>query len=243
MAGKPPGGARADRARRWSARSEETFFEALADTGNVRAAAGRCGFSAGTVYALRRARPDFAERWAKVLAGVPRRPSGSILRYARGGHVKRIRCHSQWSEEAEDLFLDVLAATCNVSLAAEEAGVGHTSVYRQRRLRPDFARKWQAVLEQSYDRLDMALIEAANACVAGEDERGDRPLRAMSVDQAIRLLQLHRASATGAGRRPGWKGGPTRGFDHYRDSIARKIEAIRKARRDGGGGGDDGERG
>ena len=222
---------------RWSESAEETFFAALESTGNVRAAAERCGFSPATVYALKRSRADFKARWEAVAAGCPRTPSGSILRHARGGHVKRIRCISQWSEETEEQFLDVLAATCNVRFSAEAAGVGHTSVYRQRRLRPDFARKWQAVLEQSYDRLDMALIEAANAAIEGGLPDGDRPFPEMTIDQAIRLLQLHRASVTGAGRRPGWKGGPTRGIDHYRASIARKIEAIRRARSEGDGDG------
>jgi len=250
--GSGRGAGPARRRRRWSPRSEEIFFTGLAATRNVRAAARQSGFSAGTVYALRRERTDFAARWEEVLAKAPRRRSGTILRHARGGHVKRIRCVSQWSEQAEELFLDVLAATCNVSLAAAEAGVGHTSVYRQRRLRPDFARKWQAVLEQSYERLDMALIEAANAAIEGALPGGDRPFPAMTVDQAIRLLQLHRTSVTGAGRRPGWKGGPTRGFDHYRASIQRKLEAIRNARHgdagdrgdggEGGEGGDDGGR-
>ncbi|HEX6374351.1 MAG TPA: hypothetical protein VFZ91_01390 [Allosphingosinicella sp.] len=240
-----PGGDRTVLWRRWSAKAEKRFFAALARTRNARAAAEAAGFSAGTVYNLKRSRPDFASRWAATLAAAPRRASGTIVRYARGGHAQRVRCHRQWSEDVEALFLDVLAATANISLAAAEAGVGRTSVYRQRRLRADFAEKWQGALEQGYARLEMSLVRAANAALAGVDHDGERPLPAMTIDQAIRLLQLHRASVTGLGRRPGWKGGPSRGVDHYRASILRKLEAIRNARRprgdEGEEGGGDGE--
>lgn len=114
--------------RRWCAAAEETFFERLAALRNVRAAAEAAGFSAGTVYALRRARPQFAERWRAALevprdlaSNVPERAK-SIVRYTREGRAKRVRCHTQWSEETEALFLDVLAATCNVGLQPRRRG-------------------------------------------------------------------------------------------------------------------------
>ena len=158
-------GGATDRGRRkiggpwWSKKAEELFFKVLVEKRNVRVAAQATGFSTATVYALRRKRADFRERWDAARAGgaplafAPfdcaqdrrdEREGGSIVRYARAStgsdpRAKRVRCQVQWSEEVEEAFLDVLAATCNVSLAGEAVGVGHTSVYRQRRKRADFA--------------------------------------------------------------------------------------------------------
>jgi hypothetical protein len=244
--------ARTGGTRLWSEAAEEAFFRELESTRNVRASAEATGFSAGTVYALRRARPDFAARWRAVLAlrrrpspaaGHPaRRPSGCIVRYAAKGRAKRVRCHVQWSDEIEEVFLDALAASCNVTLACAEAGVGHSSVYRQRRTRPDFAAKWQAALEQGYARLEMALVEAAAGSFDDASFDAERPVPRMSPETALKVLQAHRAAVTGSGRTPGWKA-PRRGVEHYRESILRKIEAIKRARRakaEGEGGGGDG---
>ena len=215
--------------RRWSAAAEAAFFDQLAGSGNVRAAADAAGFSRSTVYGLRRSRADFAEKWARALAHAGERPAraGSTVRYWRDGRAKRVRCFTQWSEEVEELFLDVLAATCNVTIAAEQAQVGYTSVYRQRRLRADFAAKWQAALAQGYARLEMALVEAAVDSLKGVEFDADRPIPKMSAETALKVLQLHRAAVTGQGKSSGWKA-PPRSVEHYRASIMRKIEAIRR---------------
>jgi FixJ family two-component response regulator len=196
----------------------------------VRAAADAVGFSPSTLYALRRSRADFAEKWAKALTLAAERPAAqaeSKVRYWRDGRAKRVRCFTQWSEEVEELFLDALAATCNVTIAAEQAQVGHTSVYRQRRLRADFAAKWQAALAQGYARLEMALVEAAVDSLEGVEFDADRPIPKMSAETALKVLQLHRAAVTGQGKSSGWKA-PPRSVEHYRASIMRKIEAIRR---------------
>jgi hypothetical protein len=92
--------------------------------------------------------------------------AGSVVRRTRWGPAQRVRAHKQWCDEDEDVFLDALAATCNVTLACEQADVSHTTVYRQRRLRADFTIKWQAALEQGYAAMEMALVEAANLSTA-----------------------------------------------------------------------------
>lgn len=214
--------------RRWCAKAERRFFKALDETGNVRAAAGAAGFSAGTVYGLRRARADFAERWAATLAGRRAERKRSIVRRTKYG-AQRVRCLTQWSEEVEELFLDLLAASCNVTLACEEAGVGHTSVYRQRRTRADFAAKWQGALEQGYARLEVELVRTAIDSLADAPFDGERPIPKMSAETALKVLQAHRAAVKSVGKAGGWQA-PHRNVEHYRASILRKIEAIRNAR-------------
>jgi hypothetical protein len=51
----------------WSDEVEAQFFDHLAASGNVRAAAEAVGFCTPTVYRLRRQRPDFAARWQEAL--------------------------------------------------------------------------------------------------------------------------------------------------------------------------------
>lgn len=156
-------------------------------------------------------------------------PEGSIVRYGTARRAKRVRTTGwQWSEEAEEIFFDALAASCNVCLAATEAGFSTPTVYRQRRLRPDFAERWQAALAQGYARLEMALVQAAVDSIDGAEFDDERPIHRMSVEQAMNLLKLHGPAVRGEGRGPGNHRRP-RSLDEVRASIVKKIEAIERA--------------
>ena len=111
--------------------------------------------------------------------------------------------------------------------------MAQTTVYRQRRKRADFAHKWQVALEQGYAKLEFGLVEAANCALSGEPVPDDCPIAPMSVETALRLLQLHKASVTGEGRRSGFSAAPRR-LEEVQDSILRKVAAITKARGLGG---------
>lgn len=158
-------------------------------------------------------------------------PAGSRVRYSSDGRPKRVKTGGyQWSDEAETEFFDHLAATCNVRASAEAVGFTTFTVYRQRRLRPEFAAKWEAVLEHGVARLRLELLRSALDSLAGERFDPDRPIPPMTAEQAMNLLKLHQAEARGErGGRPGRYATP-RGFDHYRASILRKLEAIRDSR-------------
>ncbi len=167
-------------------------------------------------------------------AGQGRGPAGSRVRYGPAGRAQRIKTGGhQWSDEAEEAFLDHLAETCNVRASVAAVGFTHFTVYRHKKLRPEFAAKWQAVLAHNYDRLEMELVRAALDALEDIVFDPERPLGKMSVEQAMNLLKLHRAEARGerggrAGRRP-----LPRGIEHHRQSIIRKVEAIRKMRDQG----------
>jgi hypothetical protein len=57
----------------------------------------------------------------------------------------------------------------------------------------------------------------------------------MSVETALRLLHLHKASVTGAGRRSGFSAAPRR-LEEVQESILRKVAAITWARGQEGAG-------
>jgi hypothetical protein len=153
----------------------------------------------------------------------------TLVRRTRWAPAQCVRAYKQWSDEDEEIFLDCLAACCNVLLACDQAGVAPTTVYRQRRKRADFAQKWQAALEQGYARLEMALVAAAADSIEGVEFDSDHPIPKMSAETALKVLQLHRASVLGVGKRSGWTAPPRR-LEEVQASILRKVEAIRRAR-------------
>ena len=157
-----------------------------------------------------------------------RGPEGTRVRYTQTGRAQVVKTGgAQWSDEAEEKFFDVLAATCNVRLSAAEVGFTTFTVYRQRRLRADFAERWRAALAQGYARLEMALVEAAADSMEGVEFDADRPIPQMTAAEAMNLLKLHRADVNGGKPgRPGQFAKP-RSLDELRDGIVRKIEAIR----------------
>lgn len=96
------------------------------------------------------------------------------------------------------LFLDELAASCNVERARKAAGVLSPCVYRVRQRDPLFAEQWQAALEIGYERLEMALLRRAIEAVEGltldaEDE-ARQPVEKMTVAEAMNVLRQHRPS-------------------------------------------------
>lgn len=158
-------------------------------------------------------------------------PTGTFLRASGKDGPQRIASNgARWTDEAEALFLDHLAASCNVRLSAEAAGFSKEALYRRRRVDPDFAQAWQTALEQGYVRLEMLLVEGATATASPPADRAERallPFPEMTVREAIVILQLHRASVKGDGttRGAGWRARPRR-LDDVRDSILRKLEAF-----------------
>ena len=156
--------------------------------------------------------------------------AGRTVRQAKNGKTQVIRTKGKrWSDKAEEVFLEELAATCNVTASAEKAGFSTVAIYRRRMHWPSFAAAWEQSLAQGFARLEVQLVELATDSLRVGEIAGDAPAPAMSVDQALNLLRLHRASVRG--------GAPQR-YDAralppdpeaVRASILRKIEAVERA--------------
>jgi hypothetical protein len=80
-------------------------------------------------------------------------------------------------------FLQALAASSNVSLAAEAAGVSPSRAYKVRREEAAFAAEWAAALHEGYDHLEMEVLGYL---------RDPAPTKKMDVTAALRLLAAHR---------------------------------------------------
>ncbi|MGI4732485.1 MAG: hypothetical protein ACRYFW_12160 [Janthinobacterium lividum] len=130
----------------------------------------------------------------------------------RTGRAKRRPARAtDFSETKRQLFLNTLAATANVALAARTAGVNVTTAYRLRHLAPEFAAVWDQALDIGYLRLEEQLLARALEAVD-----------ALAIDPtavATTPLPPLAAASTGAGAGGGQAGvgneetGPDAGKD------------------------------
>ena len=162
----------------------------------------------------------------------PRGPAGtSLLETPYGPQIRSTKGH-RWSDEAEALFLDQLAATCNVTLACEACGFSHAAVYRRRRKDAGFLQRWDAALAQGYAHLESLLLRRACEALEGvaPDPAAAVRIPEVSVRDALMILGHHRRRLEGGPRsRREWA--RRRSFDEARESILQKLEAFERARR------------
>lgn len=231
------------------AKRRKDFLAELARAGNLTLAAERAKVSRS--WALRRRRDDpafreqveaairaahgrLAEAESSGPAGRWRTQDGHELVIQHGGRrfvqVRRAR-RKQWTPRTEARFLHALAATCNVRAAVREAETTFASAYRHRERWPDFARRWDAALEEGYDRLSTLIVANAGKVLGDPDMVPEVELTGMTFDTAIQALHLHRRQIHGdgqGGRARGWWRKP-RTLDDMRASIIRKLECMARA--------------
>jgi hypothetical protein len=126
-----------------------------------------------------------------------------VLARNRNGdlHMRQVRSDG-WTEEQRALFLDTLAATCNVDASAAAAGHEPRSAKGLRRRDAGFAAAWDDALDTGYAVLEAMVLENAQRVVAAH-----RPAAAggnavamvpaaddMTIRDAIALLDKHRAA-------------------------------------------------
>ena len=157
-------------------------------------------------------------------------PAGKIARAGGKDGPQIVNSRGKrWTDAAEELFLDALAASCNVTWAAQQCGFSKEALYARRRRDPAFAARWLDALVQGYFRIEAGLVAAAIATVEGRTPDPDFPIPPMSVADIIAVLKLHRATVHGEGKSPGWRGRP-RSLDEVKQSILAKLAAIHRAR-------------
>jgi hypothetical protein len=160
----------------------------------------------------------------------PTGPAGTaILRSKDGLQIIRSKCGRRWTAEAESCFIDHLAASCNVSAAAEACGFTRVAIYKRRRTDPAFAQRWQAALEQGAVRIEALLLLRAEEALEGCAPDPGLPIPAMSIKDALAILGHHRrAVERGPRSRRQWA--RPRSLDELSESILRKLEVIAPAR-------------
>jgi hypothetical protein len=157
-------------------------------------------------------------------------PAGRIARAGGKDGPQVIRSGGKrWTEAAETRFLDCLAASNNLTLAAAECGFSREAIYARARRDPAFHERMAAARAMARDRIDEGLYRAAEEFLAGRAPNPDAPLAVTSVEQAIAIQKLNAPARTGAARRPAWPARP-RSLDEVRGSILAKLSAIARKR-------------
>lgn len=101
------------------------------------------------------------------------------------------------SEECLRAFLDHLAETSNVSLAAKRAGVSRSAVYRLRAVSPAFSNGWQMAIATGYDELEFRMLKTARFGISKPVKRPDGSIgRTTEFDdaQGLKLLLAYKAN-------------------------------------------------
>ena len=219
------------------------FLRALAVTANVTLAAHRVGIDKTTAYHSRNASPLFARLWDQALADgraaiaggrVPDGAAGIIgrplsIRSSKSGNTCIMETgEGRWNEDVEADFFAHLAATANVKGSARAIGMSATALYKRRKLWPAFDAQWEDTLRLAVNRLDMQLIAAASNML----DPSEAPVTGMepvSVEQAIRIVQLHKEKVNrhGTPKRHDWRL-KRRDPEEVRASIIRKLDAIER---------------
>ena len=154
-------------------------------------------------------------------------PSGVTLRHERGAKSKLVRTTGKrWSDAAEARFLEVLAASANVSAAAEAAGFSTTAIYVRRLNQPQFAARWAQAMEVGYTRLECLALAAGTSALEGVPFAADHPMPDVTMADVLNLLKLHRVQVRGgAEQRYGWRRQEP-GIEEVRAEVLRKVAVM-----------------
>ncbi|OAN64828.1 hypothetical protein [Sphingomonas sp. TDK1] len=153
----------------------------------------------------------------------------------RGGQRRtqqRRQRPDEWTKARRSAFLEMLAATCNVTRAAAHAKMSYQGAYRLRARDPQFAELWRQAILMGYERLEEQLLAHAGGGPPVNDiaPGGDgAAVAAVPFDPklALELLRHHRAAADG--RRRGGYGPVVRATrEEAEAALLQKLEMLEK---------------
>ena len=152
---------------------------------------------------------------------------GTALVLETGRRVRRVRCSPRsWTAAKERRFLEGLATSCNVKLAAKTAKVSTSAAYVRRTKNASFRAAWDGALATGYAQLELMMLERAlhgveKVVVARDGSK--TVMREYSDRVALALLRMHRDTAKTADE-------PIEDADYEeaRERIVARIERLRE---------------
>ena len=135
---------------------------------------------------------------ADEAGGIEAAEDAVVLGKCKKGAQKRAGRTSDWTQEMADKFVEVLADSCNVTLAAGAIKRSVGNVYKQRSLDAGFRAAWDQALAMGYSRLELMMLERALHGVEKlvELKNGEsRIMRQYNDRVALALLRHHRDAA------------------------------------------------
>ena len=132
------------------------------------------------------------------MAGAKANEDRLVLSGYRGVPQRRTGRQSDWTVAMADRFVETLADTCNVTLAAAAVGRSISNVYRWRGKDASFRAAWDRALAVGYSRLELMLLERAlhgvEKVVVARDGTSS-VMREYPDRVALTLLRMHRETA------------------------------------------------
>lgn len=148
-----------------------------------------------------------------------------VLGGYRGAPQRRTGRRSDWTQEMSDQFIETLADTCNVTLAAASIKRSIANVYKWRGKDASFRAAWERALAVGYSRLELMLLERAlhgvEKVVVARDGTSS-VMREYPDRVALTLLRLHRDGVARTEQPI-----EEQEFVEARDRILARIERIR----------------
>ena len=237
--------------RRIDCAAKSAFLAGLREGLTREDAAAAAGFSLTGFYTARARDPGFAAGWKDALA-LPPAAARRARAYEERGEVRiapanrrllqrRRRRHVRFDAARREIYVTVLAETCDSLAAAEAAGVHPSTARLHRRQDPIFDSASRDALDEGYAVLEAEavrarLAEQARLRAAIERAGADPPPRlladeAAEFERVMRLLARHdrkprrpEAVFTPGGRRKPWTfEAAMAAIDKALDALARKT--------------------
>jgi hypothetical protein len=144
-----------------------------------------------------------------------------------GKRVRKVRpSHRSWTKARERAFVEALAESCNVKLAAKKAGVSTSQAYVRRAKDASFRAAWDQALSTGYAQLEMMMLERAlhgvEKTVIAKDGT-TTVMREYSDRVGLALLRMHRENAAIAN-----EGVEAEDYQEAVERIVGRLERLRE---------------
>lgn len=207
------------------------FLRALAETGEVRAAARIARLAPYLLYRLRARDPAFAAAWAQALAGRP------VVERGRGlTQAKRVT-RRQWSAADAEQAVAVAAETGSLKAVAARTGFCADTIRKARRGAPGFDAAIREALAQATDRLEAELLDRASEAMgfdrlsmSGGESAGGAGTQPVRFADALDLVKHRRAVEAREARAALREAPPRPSLEDVRERVLGKLDALRRAR-------------
>jgi phage terminase small subunit len=131
----------------------------------------------------------------------------------------------EWTRAREKQFLTALSETCNVTVAAEAAGISLTTAYVRRKKVAAFRAGWAEAIATAYQRLELVMLDRAlngTEKILVRKDGSEERMREYPNQIAMHLLKMHRDSAMEAIEEPA-----EAEIEEVRERLFQKLQRLR----------------
>ena len=145
-----------------------------------------------------------------------------------GGHQPKVRKAGKrdWTRTKEKVYVNTLAETCNLTIAAAEAGVSVSSARQRRKSNARFRASCAEAIAHAYHRLELATLERSlngTEKIMIRRDGSEERVREYPLAVALTLLRMHRETAAEAMNEP-----EELDIEEVRERLFQKLQRLRE---------------